>query len=191
MSLKALAQQTLARLAGEMEHETRNETEMKQVKQTPVSCFTDPHACFTPMKHGDPQKTAISEPCFTVSFPRDETHETNLVASWREHLANLDPDTPPPPISCDRWRRLLLDADCFLTDWGNQAAALGWSTIDLFGCSPHFARRLDRDGLVTGLEGRVVTMMTDSHAMIDAGDRKLWRHERRDRSGAVTWWATQ
>jgi hypothetical protein len=112
-----------------------------------------------------------------------------VVAVWRDALASLDPDDAPACIRPDRWRRLLLDADAFLTDWGNQAAALGWSTIDLFGCSPGFARRLDRDGLVTGLEGRVVTMMTDTHAMIDAGDGKLWRHERRDRPGAVTWWS--
>jgi hypothetical protein len=188
MSLKALAQKTLARLAGEMEHETRKETEMKQVRQPPVSCFIDPPACFTPMKHAEPQKTAISEPCFTVSFPRDETHETNAPAAWREQLAALDPARPPLPLSPDRWRQIIDDADRFLTQWGGPAAALGWTELELFGVSPGFTRRLDRDGLLYALAGRSVVAMTAEAATIDAGGGKVTRYYRMDRSGAVTWW---
>ena len=52
MSLKAIAEEGLARLkAGETEHETERETRLKQVKQD-NSCFTGGSAGFTPMKHG-------------------------------------------------------------------------------------------------------------------------------------------
>ncbi len=53
MSLKALAEQTLARLrSGDVGRETTNETELKQVKQERGSCFTDASLCFMPMKQG-------------------------------------------------------------------------------------------------------------------------------------------
>jgi len=111
-----------------------------------------------------------------------------IVAVWRDGLASLDPDKPRNGIELRRWRRMLLDGDAFLNDWGEQAAALGWTADNLFACPPNAGRRLDMDGLVTGLEGRLVVLMTDSHAMIDAGGGTLWRHERRDRPGAVLWW---
>ena len=107
---------------------------------------------------------------------------------WRDGLASLDPDKPRNGIALDRWRRMLLDGAAFLTDWGEQAASLGWTADNLFACPPRGGRRLDLDGLVTGLEGRLVVLMTDSHAMIDAGDGKLWRHERRARPAAALWW---
>jgi hypothetical protein len=147
-----------------------------------------------PAKPANPAKVEALDPQTLAALatlaaqPVPLTAPATALVRWRRHLGTLDPSSPAHPLSPDRWRQLIDDAERFLSGWGNQAAALGWSTIDLFGCSPGFARRLDRDGLVTGLEGRVVTMMTDSHAMIDAGDGKLWRHERRDRPGAVTWW---
>jgi hypothetical protein len=41
------------------------------------------------------------------------------------------------------------DASRFVDQWGGQAAALGWSTLDVFGCHPtRPADRYDAMGLV-------------------------------------------
>ncbi len=111
------------------------------------------------------------------------------VLGWRDAIARLDPASPPATLSEYRWRQLIDDADRFLTRWGSQADALGWSELDLFGVSPCFARRLDRDGLLYGLEGRAVIAMTAEAATIDFGGGKATRHYRMARSGAVVWWS--
>src|SRR3546814_521445 len=83
-----------------------------------------------------------------------------MVCDWLARIAALDRATPPPPMSLQRWHELLADADTFLRQWGQQALDLGWEPIELFGCSPGFARRLDRDDLVMLLRGRPVVAMT-------------------------------
>jgi hypothetical protein len=190
MSLKALAEQTLARLAADAASpETTRETVTKQAKQLTRRGETSGVPCFSPLKQDLPQKTAIFRHCFTVSFPRDGTDETSpAVASWREHLDRLDPEFPPDAIQPCRWWQMIDDAGRFLRVWGEQAAGFGWSDLDLFGVSPGFARRLDRDGLLYALEGRVVLAMTADAATIDSRGGKSTRHYRRDRPGAVPWW---
>jgi hypothetical protein len=55
----------------------------------------------------------------------------------------------PITIGPKRWLRLQEDANRFVALWGRQAAALGWSTLDIFGCHPtHPADRYDTMGLV-------------------------------------------
>lgn len=46
------------------------------------------------------------------------------------------------------------------------AGLLGWQGLDLFGCSPGFARRLDPDGLAMLLDGRAVLGITEQAATI-------------------------
>jgi hypothetical protein len=65
---------------------------------------------------------------------------------------------------------LNLDTDRFLTDWGRQAYALGWTLRELFGPS----------GLVSHLAGRPVIVLTATEAIIQEGDRRsLYRRPRR------------
>jgi hypothetical protein len=58
-----------------------------------------------------------------------------------------------------------MDCEHFLASvWASRAAALNWSTRDLFGCDPHapFAR-LDRQGLLWLINGgELVTMASES-----------------------------
>ena len=110
------------------------------------------------------------------------------VAGWREAVAGLDPSSPPEPLSLERWRQMLTDAECFLTRWGEAAAAFGWTELELFGVSPGFSRRLDRDGLLYALEGRAVVLITAEAAAIGAGGGKSTRYYRMERPGAVAWW---
>jgi hypothetical protein len=69
-------------------------------------------------------------------------------------------------MSDDRWRCLVADADYLAQHWGRQAAAAGWSALELFGRSAGFARRLDRDGLAILLEGRKLSELDAAEATI-------------------------
>ena len=87
-----------------------------------------------------------------------------------------------------RWRELAGDALRLANDCGGRADALGWSVLDLFGCSPGFARRLDRDGVAVLLDGRAVLALTAEAATIGSprGPPDVCR--RRDKPGAVPIW---
>ena len=73
--------------------------------------------------------------------------------------------------------------------WPPQAAALGWSAIDLFGIDPDWGRRLDRDGLAASLEGRKVVAVTSDSATVATRSGGLLRHYRRDKPGSVPIWS--
>lgn len=57
----------------------------------------------------------------------------------------------------------------------------------MFGVSPGFARRLDRDGLVSLLYGREVGAITPEHIEIMAG-ADVTRYRKRQGAGAVPMW---
>ena len=88
------------------------------------------------------------------------------VATWRAALARLRHAPSPLGLSETRWRELVADAARLTEGWGEAAHGFGWRGLDLFGCSPGFARRLDRDGLAMLLGGRPVLAMTEQAATI-------------------------
>ena len=137
MSLKAIAKQELARLkAGETTHETERETRLQQVKQ-PHSCFIDASARFVPMKQDQDRETANNGPCFTVSFPRGGTHETELPHGVTAGLRRLNVMRPPRLLKPDAWPVAVSDALRLARDgWAAKALALGWHELDLFGAVP-------------------------------------------------------
>ena len=64
---------------------------------------------------------------------------------------------PPTGFSAERWDRLVHAAGKFLVHWGADAALLGWSALDVFGCHVNAPdRRFDCMGLVLLLERREV-----------------------------------
>jgi hypothetical protein len=74
-----------------------------------------------------------------------------------------------------RWQQAVEDGTRFLAQWGDQAAALGWTADDLFGLAPvpdnphpTFSRlsRYDHLGLVWLLDGRPVFAITSTDAAI-------------------------
>jgi hypothetical protein len=82
----------------------------------------------------------------------------------------------PVFVKPDRWQRCREDGRRFLTAWGEQAAALGWTADDLFGLAPipdrpkpSFERlsRYDLTGLIWLLDGRRVIAMSDRTAAIE------------------------
>jgi hypothetical protein len=165
MSLRALAEQRLAII-----RETAAETNVKQMKQA-GAVFHQRPGCFTPDETLLPHNSANNAERFSVSPSGAGNSETlsggavDAPAEWQRGIALLRELQPPAPVQ-DRWPELITDSERLLNEWGATAAALGWTETDLWGCSPGFARRLDRDGLAMLLRGRQVIAMTESTATI-------------------------
>ena len=124
----------------------------------------------------------------TAVFPvfRDLPNDFN--SATREHQEHPKNESSKPSeklwrdlecqayVEAKRWRQAVEDARRFVAEWGEQAAALGWTANDLFGLAPipaapkpSFERlsRYDLTGLVWLLSGRRVIAMTDSTAGIE------------------------
>ena len=93
----------------------------------------------------------------------------------------------------DRWRQTVEDGRQFLTQWGQQAAALGWTARDLFGLHevpqmPHVSyRRLARydcTGLCWLLRGREVVALTRIRCRHSASERQHHHISPLQRAGA-------
>lgn len=110
------------------------------------------------------------------------------VATWQAAFAPLFHAPPPPGLSEPRWRELVADAARLAGEWSEVAHERGWSRLDLFGCSPGFARRLDRDGLAMLLGGRAVVAMTADAATIANPRGAPNVFHRRGAPGAVPIW---
>ena len=123
---------------------------------------------------------------------RTEPGFVGFVSSQRCHVfKNSVPPTPgtlqnvltaleqscPDHVEGERWEQAVEDGRRFLAQWGEQAAALGWTARDLFGLhpvpdNPHPSyRRLSRygcTGLAWLLEGRPVVALTEITAAIQS-----------------------
>ena len=190
MSLKAIAEEALARLrSGETGHETKKETEMKQVKQGADPCFTGGSVCFMPVKHDSRRKTTENGPCFTVSFPRGETHETRLPEHLAAALQRLRSRSAPRGVNPAAWSEVVADAARLARDgWAAQALALGWSDLDLFGAVADAEGDPSADGLAVKLGGRRVLAMCETFATIAGPDGGRCWHYRGNNEGAVLLW---
>ncbi len=104
-----------------------------------------------------------------------------------EAVASLSVMRRPDSLSAERWRQLVADAGRFMSTRWAEAETAGWSVLDIFGVSPGFARRLDRDGLVSLLYGREVGAITADHIEILTGGDVL-RFRKRGGAGAVPMW---
>jgi hypothetical protein len=111
---------------------------------------------------------------------------------WVAGVASLIGMDPMPGYTKDRWRVLVRDAEHFIDTWAGQAAALGWSTVEAFGChrwAP--VERYDAAGLVMMLNGKRIVAMTDDDAVIENARGPRARHFRRltapERERAILW----
>jgi hypothetical protein len=75
------------------------------------------------------------------------------------------------------WHQTADDARRFLSRWGEEAEALGWTARDLFGLPavpdephPSYRRlsRYDQTGLIWLLRGRTVVALTESTAAVES-----------------------
>jgi hypothetical protein len=95
-------------------------------------------------------------------------------SAFAEALSSLESQCPDH-VEADRWQQCVTDAQGFLADWCDQAAALGWTARELLGLHPVPARpapaycrlaRYDHLGLLWLLQGRTVAAITDATATI-------------------------
>jgi hypothetical protein len=129
------------------------------------------------MEHDEGERAAIAE------------HDAGIPAEWCAGWARLQAMPCPPDMAEARWLRLLDDAGRFLDTWAARASALGWSTLDVWGCDPKAPRaRVDRLGLVGLLDsGRIVAITTDG-ATVEAVTGARQTIYRRPMPGAVPLW---
>lgn len=88
----------------------------------------------------------------------------DLFSEWDKGVASLDPDRPLGGYAPDRWRRIVRDCDNLIADFGRSAAALGWSTMDLFGFPVGGAEGINLGGLIWRLDGGRIIAMDESCA---------------------------
>jgi hypothetical protein len=92
------------------------------------------------------------------------------IASWIAGVARLAAMAPPRSYPAHAWQQLITDAERFLGDWAQQAAALGWPGWELFGCHRRAPwGRIQGMGLVLLLHGDPLAALTASEAVIRRG----------------------
>jgi hypothetical protein len=83
----------------------------------------------------------------------------------------------PAYVEPEFWHQTADDARRFLSRWGEEAEALGWTARDLFGLPavpdephPSYRRlsRYDQTGLIWLLRGRTVVALTESTAAVES-----------------------
>ena len=126
------------------------------------------------LRGGMHEKHEISE-----ETPGYEAIVFGVPKEWEEALACLQPDRPPGDMPPKRWEQFIADARRLIDEgFAAQAAALGWTALDLFGCNntKPFAR-IDQMGLVWLITGGRVASISASAAIIEAptGSRQTYR----------------
>jgi hypothetical protein len=102
----------------------------------------------------------------------------------------------PDHIETGRWHQAVEDGKRFLSQWGEQAEALGWTAKDLFGLHkppekphPSYSRlsRYDQTGLIWLLAGRPVVALTATTAAMKSptGAITVYRRHNKPALGPV------
>ncbi len=107
-----------------------------------------------------------------------------------EGFARLDPALPPTGFDRKRWRTLIDDGGKFLARWGEEAARLGWSALDVFGVhSIAPGARYDAAGLALLISGGEVVSVKPDRATIQSNrGGALLTYLRTPRTGTVALW---
>jgi hypothetical protein len=118
-------------------------------------------------------------------------YDGGIPCTWAEGFARLHPDRPPGDVPVRRWLQFVDDVGRFLDDgWAEQAAALGWSPLDLFGCDRDrpFAC-IDSAGLLWLLSGDKLIALTENTATIEkrTGARQTYRRRTTEPGRVMAW----
>lgn len=112
-----------------------------------------------------------------------------VLRSWAESFAHLDIAERPPKFSEPAWRRLIDDGGQFLDRWGNEAARLGWSAVDVFGVDPAApSTTYEAMGLVPLIRGGDIVAIGSDRATIRTQEGTLLTYLRRPRPAAIAVW---
>jgi hypothetical protein len=112
--------------------------------------------------------------------------ECRTPAKWHAILAELEQRSCPDWLTLDQWNALLLDAENFLSRWGEAAHALSWTALDLFGVHPTVpASRFDVMGLLLLVQGCTVIALTEDGATSRRKTGAVLSYRRCTAQGAV------
>lgn len=106
-------------------------------------------------------------------------HERSIPGDWAAGLSAMSKKPCPISVEAKRWLQLQRDAQRFVDQWGQQSAALGWSTLDIFGCHPtNPEHRFDQMGLIWIIAGAEIIAISAEVASIrnSAGThQRVWK----------------
>jgi len=110
---------------------------------------------------------------------------------WIEGLEKLRSMPRPVAVNLRLWQHVVEAAGYFMEDWSTRAAALGWDTAAIFGCSASAPMdRLDLAGLVWFLDiGDEIAAMSETTAVIRkrSGATQTFRRTRPFEPVICTW----
>ncbi len=93
-----------------------------------------------------------------------------LPAACADGFARLQAMPPPRITRPEVWSEIVADALRLAADgWAMQALALGWTSLDLWGCSPVARGNPDHGGLAVWLDGRRILLLDERTCIVDAG----------------------
>jgi hypothetical protein len=111
------------------------------------------------------------------------------IVEWRIGVERLARRPAPWQFNPGDWREIVDASGAFLREWGEQAEALGWTTLDLFGCHPTApAGRHDGGGLALYIGQGRVTALDASSATIDRKSGARLTFWRSPTDGAIPVW---
>lgn len=179
MNLKAIAEQTLARL--HVDGATVG-TRLERVERQ-GSCSTALRSCSTALEHESRQKTDTNAPCSIVPLSRERNSGTPVLPS--EIIVGLNrlrglhlPHITRPKV----WPEIVADAQRLASEgWANSALGLGWSPLELWGWSP------EREGLAVWLAGRPLVLVDDRMAIVRVGMVRSVFNRRNSQSTRFLW----
>jgi hypothetical protein len=141
--------------------------QLQQLQQGPAATITEMH-------DGD----AVSDTGSSARHLHPKEPPPGIPAEWLTGVARLAGVAPPSNYPVGAWRQLIVDAERFLDDWAQQAAALGWPAWELFGCHRRAPwGRIQGMGLVLLLHGDPLAALTASEAVVrrPSGAHQTWR----------------
>ena len=108
---------------------------------------------------------------------------------WAEGFSRLDCTKPPSGFPLPQWRQIINDGGLFLDQWAHQAAALGWTALDVFGVNPaNPAVRYDGMGLVPLIRGYRIIAISADRTRIETPSGNVQTYRLCPRPDAVALW---
>lgn len=146
--------------------------------------------------HETPYPEALTKPTkpSSVSFVSDPSgyvsqNHADLPADIIAGLRTLRRHRPPPIARPEVWPEIVADAVRLVDQgWAQQALALGWEPLQLWGCSPAIGGNIDMDGLAVRLCGRRIVLLDERTAILESGAGTHAVFNRRSMEGAVFLW---
>lgn len=132
----------------------------------------------------------ISDISFNASAPNvtNVPNVTGLPPALVTGLERLRIMPMPRVRNAEAWRVAVTDALALACDgWAEQALALGWSAVELFGAVADPDGRADDEGLASWLRGRKLSVISDTFALVEADGLKSY-FNRHDRGGTRLLW---